>query len=63
MRERATWVNAPKGNIPPWTSASVPVQQEQMTYAKRETISFLQPVLIPVGKAEKPRKKSKQPTS
>lgn len=41
MRGRATWDNAPKGNIPPRTSASVPVRQELMSYANGN--NFLSP--------------------
>jgi len=59
MREGASWGNAPKGDILPWTSASVPVHQELMSYANRETISFLHAVLTWLGDAGKPRKKCK----
>lgn len=63
MRKRPSWDSAPKVDILPWTSASVPVHQQWMSCAKRAMISILQPVLTWLGKAEKPTKKCKQPTS
>lgn len=63
MRKRPSWDSAPKVDILPWTSASVPVHQQWMSCAKRAMISILQPVLTWLGKAEKPTKKCEQPTS